>query len=500
MSDAAAAWEALTAHLSEMHTLNDVRSGQMWDQQTYMPPKAAAARGRQAALIGNLVHERAVDPRVGAWLDTLERSDALSDVQRAGVRNIRRDYERSVRIPADLVRRTSLATNDAFGAWLQARQDRDFQRFAPHLARIVELNLERARCIDPEGHPYEVLLQDYDPGTTLAALRATFGRLREGLSGLIGAIARAEPLPELGGTWDVDRQLALQREVAGALGYDLQAGRVDIAAHPFTASLGAGDVRITTHVFEDDLLHGLTGVVHEAGHAMYEQGLPIELRDSGVGSYASLGLHESQSRFWENVIGRSRAFHQWFHGRLLEHFPEAEVTPEALYRAANRVSPGPIRVAADEVTYNLHVIVRFELEVALLEGEIAVADLPEAWNARYREYLGVDPADDAEGVLQDVHWSGGSIGYFPSYTLGNLYAASLAATLEQARPSMWAEVERGEFGGVLQWLREHVHRKGHMVDAPELVRQVVGDRDAVEDLLDYLWQRHGALYGLSRPR
>lgn len=491
-----AAWEALTEHLSTVHTLSEIRAALAWDQQTYMPPKAAAARGVQSALLGQLAHERLVDPRVGEWLDAVEASGDLTDIQRAGIRNLRREYDRAVKVPADLVRRTGLVTTEAFGAWLRAKEERDFGLFAPHLAQVVELVRERAACIDESAHPYDVLLEEFDPGTTLSSLRGTFGRLAEGLAELIGAIGQAEPMPALQGTWDRQRQLALHRQIAVALGYDLQGGRLDEAEHPFTITLGTGDVRITTHVYEHDLLHGLSGTIHETGHALYEQGLPRELRDAGVGTYASLGLHESQSRFWENFIGGSEPFHRWLAGLVGQHFPSAALTADQLFRAANRVQPGLIRIAADEVTYNLHIIVRFELEVALMEGALGVHELRDAWNDRYQTLLGVTPAHDAEGVLQDVHWSNGMIGYFPSYTLGNLYAASLGAALVEARPSLWDEVAAGDFAGVLGWLRENVHRKGHLLDAPEIVRQAVGERDAVDDLLTHLRQRHGRLYGV----
>ena len=263
--------------------------------------------------------------------------------------------------------------------------------------------------------------------------------------------------------------------------------------------MGPGDVRITTHIDPKDLLNGLGSTIHEAGHALYEQGLPHQHAGTTVNRAASYGLHESQSRFWENFVGRSEPFCGWLEARLSECFEGSPITAADLYRASNRVERGLIRVAADEVTYNLHVIVRFEIEVALFEGRLKVADLPEAWNARYEEYLGVTPPDDARGVLQDVHWSGAAFGYFPSYTLGNLYAASLGATLEAKLPGLWEQVGRGEFGAVLESLRENVHQRGHIDDAPRILAAAVGERDHVEDLLAYLWGRHGKLYGLTRP-
>jgi carboxypeptidase Taq len=287
--------------------------------------------------------------------------------------------------------------------------------------------------------------------------------------------------------------------VAEALGYDFRGGRLDPAEHPFTSGHGPGDVRITTKIDPHDLLSGLGGTIHETGHALYEQGLPHEWAGTTASRPASFGLHESQSRFWENTIGRSRAFCEWLAARVAHCLPGVSVSGEALYRASNRVERGLIRTKADEVTYNLHIIIRFELELALFERTLTIADLPDAWNERYRSYLGVTPPDDAHGVLQDVHWSGASFGYFPSYTLGNLYSASLGAALEAEQPDVWQQVERGNFVPVLRFLRERVHSKGHLAEAPQIVREAAGERDHVDDLLAHLWNRHGRLYGVTRP-
>jgi len=500
LSETTTAWTELTAHLTELETLGGVSALLAWDQQTNMPPAAGASRGKQLALISRMQHERLTDPRVGAWLDTLEASKTeLSPLQAAGVRNLRMRYDRSVKLSSDLVERFARAESDGFTAWVQAKQNNDFAAFAPNLQLLLDLTLEKTQAIDSSRHPYDVLLDDFDPGMTVAQLKPLFARLRDGLVQLLDAIAAAEQLAPVDELFPVAGQRALHAEVMAALGYDLQSGRLDPAEHPFTIGIAPGDVRITTHYYEDDLLSGLGGTIHEAGHGMYEQGLPVSFVGTGVRDAASLGLHESQSRFWENTIGRSQAFCNWLEAKVQHHFPDTGVTSADLYRGSNRVEPGLIRVAADEVTYNLHIIVRFELELGLLEGTIAVADLPDAWNARYQEYLGVRPPTDAKGVLQDVHWSGGAFGYFPSYTLGNLYAASLGNSMIKAIPDLWARVERGDFAPVLAWLREHVHSKAHLQDAPLIVADAVGERDAVEDLLTYLWGRHGALYGLTRP-
>lgn len=489
-------WDSLVEHVGRIETLRGVMGTLGWDEQTMMPPKAQRLRGAQRALLSRMEHEWITDARIGGWLEALE-GDA-DPVRRACARNLGRTYRRERGVPAELVVALAEAKSEGFAAWIDAKKRSDFARFAPSLSRLVELSRRRADAIDPHRHPYEVLLEEFDPGTSVEGLRAMFARLRDGLTPLLRAIAERPQLPALDATFDPERQTLLHREVAAALGYDLDGGRLDHAEHPFTTGLGEGDVRITTHIRADDLLSGLGATIHEAGHAMYEQGLPHALAGTTVTDAASYGLHESQSRFWENFIGRSRPFCRWLAARLAARFPEVGVDAEQLYQAQNRVERGLVRVEADEVTYNLHVIVRFELELALFDGTLSVADLPEAWNARYVEYLGVRPPNDARGVLQDVHWSGAAFGYFPSYTLGNLYAASLGATLERELPDLWARVEAGDFAHVLAFLRERIHAHGHLEEAPDLVRAAVGERDHVEDLLAYLWSRHGALYGVTR--
>jgi carboxypeptidase Taq len=490
------AWAAVQNELEEAGLLYGANATLAWDQQTYMPPGASALRGDQMALLSRMVHERLSSPRLGAWLEQLADAD-LPDPGSIAVERLREDHARRVRIPAALVERSARAGARGFDAWMKAREAGDFGIFAPHLEEHLAIARERAAAIDPDGHPLEVLMREFDPGVTLDQLAPMFGRLQEGLSELIDAV-RDQPSRALGGHWDTDAQLALHRTIARALGYDFQTGRLDLAEHPFTISLGHTDTRITTHVYADDLLSGLGGTVHEAGHALYEQGLPARWSGTGLDTAASFGLHESQSRFWENAIGRSRAFFQWMKPLLDEHFPGNTASVDALYRAANAIEPGLIRVAADEVTYNLHIIVRVELEKALFEGDLTVADLPAAWNDRYQRYLGVTPTSDTDGVLQDVHWSSGSFAYFQSYTLGNLYAASFHRVLQETLPDLDDRVAVGDFAPILSWLRTNIHDHGRTLHGHERAQAVYSDRDPVADLLDHLWTRHGALYGLSR--
>lgn len=497
MTDANATWESVKQEIREVTLLYGANAALAWDQQTYMPPGAAVQRGEQSALLSRLVHERLTSAKVGKALDDLDGRVDDPTTQRA-VTLLKRDYQRRARIPASLVERSARAQAAGFATWMKARETQDFSVFAPSLEEHLAIARERAAAIDPDGHPLQVLMTDFDPGVSIDQLKGTFSRLQTGLSELIQAVADA-PDRSLGGTWPTAAQLAMHRTIAEKLGYDFQTGRLDLAEHPFTVPLSHDDVRITTHVYDDDLLGGLGGTVHETGHALYEQGLPKALAGTGLNEAASFGLHESQSRFWENAIGRSRAFFTWMKPLLDEHFPGNDASVDTLYRAANRIEPGLIRVKADEVTYNLHIIIRVELELALFEGELSVADLPEAWNDRYQRYLGISPGNDAEGVLQDVHWSGGSFAYFQSYTLGNLYAAAFNAVLREQHPDVDEQVARGDFSTILGWLRENVHQHGRLLDGADRVRAVVGERDYVDDLLGYLWDRHGALYGLSRP-
>ena len=497
MTDPVTAWETVKTELLEVSRLYGAAAALGWDQQTYMPPGAAAERGEQSALLSRLIHERLTSAKLGRALETLDGNAPDAQVQRA-VELLRKDHRRRVRLPSSLVERSARAQAIGFERWMKARKEADFSIFAPSLEEHLAIAKEQAAAIDPDGHPLQVLMEDFDPGVSIDALKSTFSRLQTGLSELIRAVGDA-PSRDLGGHWPQAAQLALHRKVAEQMGYDFGTGRMDLAEHPFTVALSHHDVRITTHVYEDDFLGGLGGTVHEAGHALYEQGLPKALAGTGLDAAASFGLHESQSRFWENAIGRSRPFFQWMQPLLDEHFPGHGKTVDDVYAAANRIEPGLIRVKADEVTYNLHIIVRVELELALFDGTLSIADLPAAWNDRYERYLGVTPTNDTEGVLQDVHWSSGSFAYFQSYTLGNLYAAAFNAVLREQLPDLDDRVARGDFAPILSWLRENVHQHGRSLDGTDRVRAVVGERDYVEDLLGYLWERHGALYGLTRP-
>ncbi|MCP4808583.1 MAG: carboxypeptidase M32 [Proteobacteria bacterium] len=490
------AWTELSDRTTELKAIEGLMGMAEWDQQVMMPAAGSGARGAHMSLLSGLHHEKLTDDRVGELLETLTGGD-LTETQSASVRNLQRDFDRATRVPAALVKRGAVVRAKAFPAWAEAKEASDFSQFSPHLAELIDIAKETVSAIDSESDPYDVLLAPFDPGSTVATLDPMFDRLGSELGTLLDALEDGEAPAKLEGPWDVAKQRSLHDEVATALGFDWKRGRLDNSEHPFTVGVHPTDVRITTHIYPEGLLSGLSGTVHEVGHGLYEQGIPTELSMTAAGSAASFGLHESQSRFWENTIGRSRAFSNWLSSRANKRLGTS-FSGEELYGAANRVQRSLVRVFADEVTYNLHILVRYTLERRIFAGEVTVDELPDAWTDLYESTIGVRPGTAAEGVLQDVHWAGGMFAYFPSYTLGNLYAASLGATLVEEMPDLWDQVEAGEFQDILGWLRHNVHSRAHLADAPDIMAAAVGERDHVEDLVDYLWSRHGALHGVTR--
>jgi carboxypeptidase Taq len=494
-----AAWTELQNRLAEISTLSQIASNLSWDQQVMMPSGGGPDRGTQLALLSGMSHARWNEPALAEALDALSGTEA-NDLQRAAVRNTKREHKRATAMPKDLVQAMSTARSAAFPAWAAAKESHDYASFVPHLETLVALTREEVAVLQaPDQDPYDVLLEPYDPGSTSASLDPMFERLGTELSSFLKAI-QGKPAPgeRPKGPFAIAPQQALHESLVPALGYDMNRGRLDESEHPFTIGMGYGDTRITTHYYDDDLLPGLGGTIHETGHGLYEQGIPKELRGTGAGHAAGMGLHESQSRFWENFIGRSPQFSEWLAPQINTHMGTS-LTGPGLYAASNAVKPSLIRIFADEVTYNLHIVIRYQLERQLFSGQIEVAHLDQAWADAYEQKLGVRPAHVGEGVLQDVHWPQAYFGYFPSYTLGNLYASSLIKALEKVRPQMWAEVEKGDFAGILAWLRENVHSKAHLMDAPDIVNAACGgQQDHVADFVDHIWARHGALYGVSR--
>lgn len=496
--------DELRGHLGVVADLGAASGVLGWDQQTYMPSGGAPGRAMQLSTLSRLAHERFVSDEMGESLEAAESEiaglDPDSDQVRL-VRKTRRDFDKARKVPPEWVGEFSRITALAHQVWEKARAEADFSRFQPHLERIVELRRRYVDFFAPYDHIYDPLLDDFEPGMKTAEVKAVFDELRPQQIELVQAIAeRGAPVDDspVRQRFDEQKQWDFGMEVAKAIGYDFDRGRQDKSVHPFTVGFGTGDVRITTRFDPNFLNTALFGTMHEAGHAMYEQGVNPDFDRTPLGDASSMAIHESQSRMWENLVGRSRTFWVAFYPRLQEVFPGklGEVDLESFYRAINKVERSLIRVDADEATYNLHIMLRFELEIELMEGAVAVAELPEAWNTKFQEYLGLVPSDDAEGVLQDVHWSGGMIGYFPTYALGNLIACQLWAKIEDDIPNLKRVIERGEFGDLLGWLREHLHRHGAKFEPVELLSAVTGSGLTARPYLRYLREKFEEIYNL----
>ncbi|HYM67244.1 MAG TPA: carboxypeptidase M32, partial [Patescibacteria group bacterium] len=447
-----------------------------WDMEVNMPPGGVQSRGEQLSTLQSLAHARLSSDEVGSLLDALDGEVAglpFDSFEASLVRVTRRDYEDARKLPPDLVSEIAIAGSKAREAWGKARRDNDFPLFAPFMEKNVELNRRVADAIGYEKRPYDALLNRTEPGLMTAELEALFAELKAATTPLIAAIARNEDAVDdavLHRGFDPDLQVKYALDVTRRLGYDLERGRQDISTHPFETAFGPGDVRITTRVSKNFFNECLFGSIHECGHALYNQGIGHDIDRTLLWDAASPGFHESQSRMWENLVGRSLPFWRHFHPSLRKAFPKAlrGVDETAFYRAVNKCHPSLIRVEADEVTYNLHIIIRFELENELLEGRLKVADLPEAWNARFKSYLGIDVPNDREGVLQDIHWSSVAFAIFPGYSLGNLIGAQLMAQARTEIADLDGQFERGEFAPLLGWLRRNVHRHGRKFTPNEL--------------------------------
>jgi carboxypeptidase Taq len=505
MSQPEAVYQQLIQHLRRTALLKSCASVLSWDEQTYLPPKGGEFRAEQLALLAGLAHEQATDPRVGAWLTELADENALGgpdSVAAANVREARRHYHRATRLPRRLVEELSRVTTLAQQAWVQARKARSFPSFRPWLEQVVALKREEAEAVGyGDGIPYDALLDEFEPGMTSAQVADVFDPLRDRLVSLAAEIRDSRRQPDvsiLSRHYPLDRQRELSLAAAAAIGFDLEAGRLDVAAHPFCSGIGPGDCRLTTRYDEHHFPGAFFGTLHEAGHGLYEQGLPPEHFGTAAGETASLGIHESQSRLWENLVGRSRAFWEFFYPRAQTTFPQAlgDVPLDDFHRAINAVRPSWIRVEADEVTYNLHIMLRFDLERPLVAGDLTPADVPAAWNETFQQYFGLTPPDDALGCLQDVHWSAGLIGYFPTYALGNMYAAQFLEAARQELGDLEALFARGEFAPLLEWLRREIHRRGQTFRAARLVELVTGRPLSAEPLLRHLHARFRPLYDL----
>ena len=489
--------------LGEVTDVNRASAVLTWDQETYMPPGGVANRADQLTTLRRLAHVRFTSEEVGRLLEEAEGEVGglpFDSDDASIVRVTRRDYDLARKLPTELVAEIARAGATARPVWQKARQDSDFKLFEPYLERNVELNRKVADALGYRERPYDALLDRTEPGLTTDQLEAIFAQLKGAIVPLVGDVARhSEAVDDsvLYRGFDPDAQVAYALQVVIKLGYDPERGRQDLSTHPFTISFGPGDVRITTRVSRDFFNECLFGSIHEAGHGMYNQGIGQNLDRTPLWSGASPGVHESQSRLWENMVGRSAAFWRYFYPSLRNAFPGPlkGVDEESFFRAVNKSYPSLIRVEADEVTYNLHILLRFELENELLEGSLKVADLPEAWNARIKSYLGIDVPNDREGVLQDIHWSGVSFAIFPGYTLGNLMGAQLMEKARKELPDLDGTIERGEFGVLLKWLRTNVYRHGRKFTPNELMERVTGQPLTAEPWIAYVRQKFGALYG-----
>jgi len=497
------AYGKLVERLGEVYDLGAAAGLLSWDQRTKMPAAGARARADQLATLTRLAYERFTADEIGELLEELKPYEASLDYdsdEASLVRVARRDYEKARRVPLELRAETARAAALAEPVWREARLASDFDSFLPHLERAIELKREYVACFEPYDDPYDPLLDDYEPEMKTAEVRRVFADLKAGLVPLVAAIAErsdAAEVPQLVGPFPLEAQQEVELTLLRAFGFTDEEWRLDETAHPFASKGGPQDIRLTTRHVPDSLT-SLFACMHEFGHGLYEHQVDRGLYRTPLQRGASLGVHESQSRMWENMVGRSLAFWRGFYPTLQAAFPDAlaGLDVDGFYRAVNRVEPSLVRIHADEVTYNLHIILRFELEQELIGGRLPAHELPAAWDARVEQYLGIEVPDVADGCLQDVHWSSGSFGYFPTYALGNVVAGQLWERIRADLPDLEQAIERGEFAPLREWLREHVHRHGRKFLPRELVERVVGAAIDPQPLLGYLRAKFGAIYGL----
>lgn len=493
--------ELLKERLGEVADIGSATSVLGWDQQVNMPPGGNEARGRQLATLSKIAQEKFITDEVGRLIDDLKQELNGADTDEAAfVRVAARNYDKARRVPPSFIAEQAIVTSKAFEAWLEARSKSDFSIFQPHLEKVVELVHKYISFFPTGDHPYDTLLDDFEPGMKTAEVKAIFDRLRPKQVKLIKAIASSKQVKDafLFKKYNEKKLIDFGVNVITRFGYDWTRGRQDKAPHPFQTTFSVNDVRITTRYEDDNPLATLFSTMHEAGHAMYEQGINPVYERTPLAGGTSLAIHESQSRMWENLVGRSLPFWEHFYPSLKTLFPSQleGVSLKAFYKAINKVEPSLIRVNADEATYNLHIMLRLELEIGMVEGTIAVKDLPEIWNAKMQEYLGITPPDDARGVLQDIHWSGGAIGYFSTYALGNLVSAQLWEKINKDIRNLGDQIRKGDFSELLAWLRKNIHQHGQKYEPQTLVQKVTGSKISPEPYVRYLTKKYSEIYGL----
>ncbi len=490
----------LKSILAEVSDLNNAAAVLGWDQQTYMPRAGAEARGQQMGTLGKIAHEMFISDKVGKLLDELKNAFPAESDEAALVKVTRRDYDKRTRVPPEFVAEQAQVAAAANEAWVEARSKSDFSIFEPHLAKVLDLTHRYIDFFPKADHPYDTLLDDYEPGMKTAEVQAIFTELRRKQVDLIKAIAEKKQVDDsfLHLKYPEAKQRAFGEKVITAFGFDWNKNRQDKSPHPFCTSFGVNDVRITTRFNEKFLNTAIFGTMHETGHSFYDGGFNPSYERTPLAGGASLGVHESQSRMWENLVGRSLPFWEHFYPELKKTFPSqlGNVNLRKFYKAINKVEPSLIRVEADEATYNMHIMLRLEIEIAMVESAVALKDLPHLWNAKMKEYLGILPPDDARGVLQDIHWSFAGIGYFSTYSLGNLISAQLWEKINSELPDLPEQIRKGRFESLLAWLRTNVHVHGRKYEPQELVQKVTGSRITPAPYLRYLKSKFSDVYGL----
>jgi carboxypeptidase Taq len=493
--------EVYESYREHMRKLADVRAAlalMQWDQETYMPIKGSGFRAQQVATLAEMAHEMATSEKLGALLDSLEIAPGLSEKEMKNVSLNREDFAKQKKYKPSFVRKMSETVSKSFNAWNLAKKENRFSLFEKELAELVELKKEETEILGYSGHPYDALMDEFEKGCTVQLVDKLFGNMLPKLRSILEKIQRSAP-PEdsfLFNSFEKKKQWDFGMQVITELGFDFEAGRQDLSSHPFSTSFNKNDVRITTRIDENDFSSMLFSCIHETGHALYEQGLPESEYGLPSGEFASLGIHESQSRLWENHVGRSHAFWKFQFPMVIKEFPEsfANVTVEKFYKAVNRVKPSLIRTESDELTYHFHVMIRYEIEKMLITGDLKAKDIPTCWNEQYRKWLDVNVPDDQHGCLQDVHWSHGSFGYFPTYSLGSFYAAQFFAAANKDDVQLQDKLEKGNTEGLLQWLRQRVHAFGRIWNSEEICKKATGETLNVQYFLDYLLDKYGKIY------
>ncbi len=491
-------YEGYKKHLQKIAHLNSAMALLSWDQEIYMPKNGAAVRAQQFSTLSGIVHELATDPQFENLVDHLLKKSSFGFKEMRNLQESKESIEQSKKLPADFIQRAAMARSEAFQSWEEARNKEDYNVFVPALQKIVELEREKAGLLGYSDHPYDALLNLYEKNSTVRQLEQMFSQVKNQIVPLVKELGKKAQVGDafMYKAYDKDKQFNFSIEVLKHMQYDFNAGRQDLSTHPFTINFNAQDVRVTTRVNENDLAEVIWSTIHEGGHGLYEQGLPSDHYGLPSGEYVSLGIHESQSRIWENNVGRAKHWWQFLYPKLQEVFPEQlqEVSLDDFFKGMNKVQPSLIRTSADELTYHVHVLIRYEIEKGLMEGVYEVADLEEVWNEKYTEYLGVTPSKPTEGVLQDIHWSHGSLGYFPTYSIGSFYAAQFYAQAKKEIPGLETQLAKGDVKAFLKLMRKKIHECGKVYTAEQLCERFTGEPLNIKYFVDYAKEKYGEVY------